>query len=238
MCPYAENPDPERLLDEELRGPVDPKVAKELGNLMWVQQMRVRANRRSYTDYWPFIPVSASALGNGSLSMSGEFIPPKPPAWYAALYGPASRNNESIRLGESLTNPSVTVPGDDDDGFEGVLDLYRGAVQGSGLSRELELEVGGIGNDAELIGGGWEGASSLEISIKGGAPADTTHTGTQESRISTLAEYRRVVEAEKGEPSSKPGVPKEDPPLGIEWSYSCCGYATGKVVNPKKARHS
>ena len=213
--PYPEHPDPKRLLDEELRGPVDPRVAKELGDLM-------RKKRP--------IPLS----DNGSLSSHGELTSGKPTPDAAALYGPASRNNESIRLGEGLTKPNVIVLDDDDDGFEAVLDLYRGAIQGSSLSRELELTVWG---DDGLTGAGWEDASSLGISVKHNSAAPSSSGDSQESYIRSLAGYKQVIREENAKPPSSAAVaPCEEPPLGIRWSYSCCGYATGSVVNAQKAR--
>ena len=51
-----------------------------------------------------------------------------------AFHGPPPRNNESVHFGERPANPNVIAMGDDEDGgFEEVLDLCRGAVQGSTL---------------------------------------------------------------------------------------------------------
>ena len=232
LPPFPENPDPKRLLDDELRGPVDPSISKELGELMWKQQKRVQSELGGSAD--PFlVPTSISPLETVSSSSRGGITPLQSQLETIALYGPPVRNNESARLGQSLTNPNIIVPDDDnDDGFEGVLDLYRGAVQGSTLSMELELAVGG---DTGLTGVGWEDVGTLEVSVMRRSPASSSSEGFQESRIRTLAECKRVVGAEKTQPPSRPATIKEEPPLGIEWSYSYCGYATGRVVNVRSA---
>ena len=223
LPPYPEIPDSERLLEDELKGPIDPAVAGELGDLMWMQQKRVWGDRGGYSDPFLGLPIPTSTLGSRSSSLHEGATPAQPAPEVIALYGPLPRSNESTHLGERLANPSaITVDDDEDGGFGEVLDLYRGAVQGSALWMELELAVGG---DAGLTGVSWEAASSLEISIGGGSGEP------QEPRIRTLAEYKRVVEAEKAVSLSEHAIPREEPPLGIEWSYSCCGYAAGKVVN-------
>ena len=228
LSPYPENPDPELSLDDELRGPIDPAIAAELGELMWKQQKRVWLDEGGYADYYLAEPVPKL-----SPSAHDRVDPTQPQPETAALYGPPPRNNESVHLGESLTSLDVTViDGDDDSGFEGVLDLYRGAVQGSVLSGELELEIGG---DFGLTNVCWGDVSSLEVSIKGKSPTPSPSGELQDSRISTLGEYRQVVEAENARALLKQVAPKEKPPLGIEWTYKCCGYVVGKVVDTHKA---
>ena len=219
LPPYPENADSERLL-EELKGPVDLEIARELEGLMWVQQKRVWCNRGGYSDPFLGSPIPGSLLDSKSLSSCEGATPAQSGPGIFALYGPPSRNNESIHLGERLTNPS-TIAADDEEGggFEEVLDLYRGAVQGSSLSMELDLVVG---SDAEFMGVGWEAASSLEVGIKDGFGG---------LRTRTLAQCRRVAEVEKVASLSKHAIPRGEPLLDIEWSYSSCGYATGKVVN-------
>ena len=233
LPPFPEIPDPKRSLDDELKGPIDPVIAKELGDLMWVQQNRVWKARRGSTNPPPSpTPFSPPDIRSSSSRMRVTPVQPRPEV--IALYGPPPRNNESVRLGEGLTDPNVIVLDDDeDDGFEEVLDFYRGAVQGSSLSMELELVVGGP--EVGLIGVGWEGVSSLEVSIERGSSAPSSSGEPQESRIRTLAEYERVVEAEKKLLPLGQATTKGEPPLGIMWSYSCCGYATGKVVNVRNA---
>jgi hypothetical protein len=229
VCPYPENPDSMCLLDEESRGPVDPTLAKELGDLMWMRQGRVWRSRGDD----PFLrPTQIPPPDDRPLGTQGELISSKQALEVAALYGPASRNNESIRLGENLTNPKVIVLDDDDDGFGAVLDLYRAAVQGSSLSKELELAIGG---DVEHIGVGWEDVSCFGVSIERGASDSSLSTEAQESSIHTLEEYKRVVREENARSASDSIAKKEEPPLGIEWSYSCCGYATGRVVDVRSA---
>ena len=230
-CP-PENPDPKRSLDEEIRGPVDPKVAKELGVNMWEQQGRVWRNRESYADPWLSLPMADSVPDSKQSGSHGELTTSKPAPEVAPLYGPAPRNNESIRLGESLTNPDVIVLDDDDDGFEGVLDLYLGAVQGSTLSKELELAVWG---DDGLTAVGWENISSLEINVKHKTPAPPSPPGdTGGSHVRNLAGYKRIVKEEKANPLPRTTPSKEGPLLGIDWSYSACGYATGTVRRAQK----
>ena len=220
---HPENPDPKRLLEDELKGPVDPAVARELGHLMWMQQKRVWGDRGDYSDPFLGLPIPISSFDTGSSSSREGAAPVRSGPEMIALYGPVSRNNESIHLGEGLANPKgVGLDGDEGCGFGEVLDLYRGAVQGSALSMELELAVGG---DAELTGVGWGIAGSLEVSID---------RGPQELRIRTLAEYERVVKAENAVPLL-PKIPKEEPPLGIKWSYSSYGYSTGEIVDTRKA---
>jgi hypothetical protein len=229
--PFAENTDPKRLLDDALKGPVDPATAKELGDLMFMQQRRVWDKLGGFAD--PFLaPIPISLIHTRSSSSCRGVTPAQTLPETIALYGPAPRNSQSIRLGEGLTNPNVIlVDDDDDDGFDGVLDLYLGAVQGSTLSVELELAVGdGIG----LTGTGWADVSSLEVSIKNRSFAPSPSGEPKESRVRTLAGYEQAVEA-KTPPPLKPANPNEEPPLGIEWSYSCYGYATGRVVNPHRA---
>ena len=219
---YPENADSERLL-EELKGPVDLAVARELEGLMWMQQKRVWCNCGGYSDPFLGSPVPAPLLDSRSSSPCEGATPAQSRQEIFALYGPPSRNNESIHLGERLTNPNTIAADDEEDGgFEEVLDLYRGAVQGSALSMELELTAK---SDVELMGVGWEAASSLEVGIRDGSG------GPRESRTRTLAECRRVVEVEKVVSLSEHAIPREEPLLGIEWSYSSCGYAAGKVVN-------
>ena len=196
------------------------------------QQKRVQSKLGGSAD--PFLaPTPISPLDTESLSPRMGVDSPQSRQEVIALYGPPLRNNESSHLGQSLTNPNIVVlDDDDDDGFEGVLDLYCGAVQGSTLFMELEFAAGG---DVGLIGVGWEGVSSLEVSIGYGPSTPSSSEELQESRIRTIADYKQVVEVEKGRSSLKPPVPEGDPPLGIEWSYSCCGYATGKVVHSRRA---
>ena len=159
--PYPGISDSERL--EELKGPVDPATAGELGDLMWMQQRRIWDDREGYSD--PFVGrrIPISLLDDRPSSSGQGGIPTQSQPEMIALYGPPPRNNESTHLGERLTNLNATAVGDSEDaGFEEVLDLYRGAVQGSTLSMELELAVGG---DAGL-GVSWEAAGSLEVSIR------------------------------------------------------------------------
>ena len=201
---YPDNPYPERSLDEELEGLVDTEVVKELADLMWKQQKRVWDSLGGYVDHYLLRPVPISPITDKSSESDGESgeepVLVESIQDSAPLYGPVPRNNESIHLGESLTNPNVIILDDDEDEqFGKVLDLYRGAVQGSILSRELEIEVG---VDVEYASVGWGEVSALEVSVK------------------------RVVE---------PVPQKEEPPLGIEWSYSSCGYAAGRVVNVHNA---
>ena len=197
---YPDNPYPERSLDEALEGLVDTEVVKELADLMWKQQKRVWDSLGGYVDHYllrpvPIFPITEKSLKSDEEPVFVESVPDSAP-----LYAPVPRNNESIHLGESLTNPNVIILDDDEDEqFGKVLDLYRGAVQGSILSRELEIEVG-VG--VEYASVGWGEVSALEVSVK------------------------RVVE---------PVPRKEEPPLGIEWSYSSCGYAAGRVVNVHNA---
>ena len=224
LPPYPENPEAERLLEDGLGEPVDPATAREFGGLMWKQQRRVWDDQGGYSD--PFVSrrIHISLLDDRPSSSGEGETPAQLEPEMVALYGPPLRKNESTHLGERLTNPSAPEVDDDRDvGFEEVLDLYRGAVQGSALSMELELAVGGDSG----LGVGWEAASSLEVGIKRGSGEP------RESRIFTPAEYKRVVEAEKV--MSGPAIPREEPPLGIEWSYGCCGYAAGKVVNVHSA---
>jgi hypothetical protein len=232
LSPFPENLDPKLLLNDALKEPVNPTVAKELGDLMFMQQRRVWDKLGGFAD--PFlasIPISLIRTEPPSPCRDSKVTPAQPQLEMIALYGPAPRNNESTRLGESLTNPNVIVVGDDDDdGFDGVLDLYRGAVQGSSLSAELELEVGdGVG----LMGMGWVDVSSLEVSIKHRSSTPSPYGEPKESYVCTLAGYKQVAEV-KTPPSVKPATPKEEPPFGIEWSYSCYGYATGRVVNARR----
>ena len=229
---YPDNPYPERSLDEELEGLVDTEVVKELADLMWKQQKRVWDSLGGYVDHYLLRPVPISPITDKSSESDEEsdeepvFVDSVPDS--ALLYGPVPRNNESIHLGESLTNPNVIILDDDeDDGFGKVLDLYCGAVQGSVLSRELEIEVG---VDVEYAGVGQGEVSTLEISVKGKCSTHTSLGRSKETRIPTLEEYKRVVEAERSLPSLRPVVVKEEPPFSVEWSYSCCGYATGKVL--------
>ncbi|KAF9649296.1 hypothetical protein BDM02DRAFT_3114082 [Thelephora ganbajun] len=229
LPPCPENSDPKRSLDDELRGFVDPAIAGELGGLMWMQQKRVWDEIGGYADHWLHLPIPISLLDTRSSNLGSGATPGQPQPETAALYGPTPRNNGSVHLGESLTNPNVIVLDDDeDDGFGEVLDLYRGAVQGSTLSAELELAVGG---DDGLTGVGWEDASSLEVSIRRRSPLVTSAGELRESQVCTLAEYKQVMEAEKTLSSLKPVMPKEQPPLGIEWSYSCSGYSAGRVID-------
>jgi hypothetical protein len=156
---------------------------------MWMQQKRVWDNKKKYSDPFLGFPIPISLLDSRSPGSREGGAPALSGPEMIALHGPPPRNNESIHLGASLANPNtIAVDDDEGGGFEEVLDLYRGAVQGSTLSMELELAVGG---DAGLVGVGWETASSLEVSVGCGSGEP------QESRIRTLAEYRRVVEAEK-----------------------------------------
>ena len=194
---------------------------------MWEQQNRVWKGRWGFPNPFP-VPKLFSPPDTRSTGSYRGMTPA--PSWMktTALYGPPPRNNESVRLGERLTNPNVIDLDDEEDGgFEEVLDLYRGAVQGSTLSMELEFAVGDIG----LIGSGWEDVDSLEISVKHRSPASSPSGEPKESQIRTLAEYRQVVAAEQALSLSRPASTKEEPPLGIEWSYTCRGHATGRVVN-------
>lgn len=180
---------------------------------MWMQQKRVWGNggRRSdpFFDYLSLI----SQLDIWPSSSEGEASPVQSREEVIALCGLAPRTNGFTHLGERLVNPSVIeLSNDDDDGaFEEVLDLYRGAVQGSTLSMELELTVGGEDGFAEA---NRESASALEVSAERGCS----------------------VEAQGAMPALEKAVPGQESPLGIEWAYSCCGYATGRAVDPHKAR--
>jgi len=233
LPPSPEIPDPKRLLDDGLKGPVDSAISRELGDLMWMQQRRVWNNRGGYSDPFLLLPIPAPVLNTSSSSSRREATPPQSRPETIPLYGPPPRNNESTCLGESLTNPNVIVlDNDGDDGFEEVLELYRGAVQASTLSTELEHV---LGDDVGLTSVGWEHISSLEVSIKRGSSGPSPSEESQESHIRTLAEYIEVVEVEKTLPPSTLATPGEEPPLGIEWSYSCCGYTTGRVVNVRTA---
>ena len=201
---------------------------------MWMQQKRVWNVLGGYSDPFLLSPTPISLVDARPSSSYGGATAAQPVPGIIALYGPPSRNNESTRLGESLTNPNVIVLDDDEDGgFEQVLDLYRGAVEGSTLSMELELTVGG---DAGLIEVGWETASSLEVSVERRSSTPVFSGEPQGSRIRTLAEYKKIVEAEKVSPPLEQAIPGEEPPLGIEWVYSSCGYASGRVVNPQRAK--
>ena len=211
---------------EELKGPVDPATAGELGDLMWMQQKRVWDDRGGYSDPFVSRPIPISLLDDRSLSSGEGGTPAKSQPKMIALYGPPPRYSESTHLGKRLTNPNtIEVDNNRDAGFEEVLDPYRGAVQGSTLSMELEVAVGG---DAGL-GVRWEVASSLEVSIGSG------YGEPREPRISTLAEYRQAVEAEKVVSLSEPAILKDEPTLGIEWSYHSCGYTTRRVIDSQKA---
>ena len=148
--PFPDTPYPKRTLEEELKGSVDPQVDKELSQFMWEQQERmwerqeqVWLRTRRHED--PFLrPIPISLPDNGSSSPRVESVSGKPTPEVAALYSLAPRNNESTHLGGSLTDPNAAASDDDDGGgFLGVLDLYFSAVQGSTLSRELELEIWG-----------------------------------------------------------------------------------------------
>lgn len=196
---------------------------------MWMQQKRVWDDRGGYSDPFLGLPIPISQLNTRS-SSSCEGVAPVPSELeIIALYGPPPRNNESVHLGERVANPSIiALDNNEDGGFEEVLDLYRGAVQGSTLSMELELTVG---DDSGLTGVSWVAASSLEVGMERGPFTPTPSGG---SRICTLTEYKQVVEAEKAQPLLEPAAPMEDPPLGIKWVYSSCGYATGRIVNPQK----
>ena len=234
LSPYPENEDPKSLLADELKGPVDPVIAQELGDLMWMQQKRVWDNLGGYSDPFLCLPIPTSLLNIKSLGSWEGVATVQSGLEATALYGPPSRINESTRLGESLTNPNIIVLDDDEDGgFEQVLDLYRGAVEGSTLSMELELAVGG---DAGLIEVDWETASSLEVSVERRSSTPAFSGEPQGSRIRTLVEYKKVVEAEKVSPPLEQAIPGEEPPLGIEWVYGSCGYASGRVVNTRRAK--
>ena len=135
LPPDSEIRDWKRLLEEDLRGWVDPVIAKGLGDLMWMQQKRVCGDEGGYSD--PFfdhlsrvalLDIRPSSLKGG---LREEVM---------ALYGPTPRTNRFTHLGERLVNSSVIELNDDEerDGvFEDVLDLYRSAVEGSVLSMEL-----------------------------------------------------------------------------------------------------
>jgi len=227
LSPYPEIPDPRHSLDDELSGPIEPATAEEFRKLIWEQQRRIWSKEGGFAD--PYLTTPVPELGAKSLSVHDGITPTQPRPETTALYDPPPRNNESVHLREKSASSGAPT---DDGGFEEVLDLYRGAVQGAALSGELEFVVGGgIGSTSV----GWEDVSSLEISIRGGPSAPSSSGEPQESRVHTLGEYIRVVEAEKALPPLKPVPSKEEPPLGIEWSYSCCGYATGSVVNPRSA---
>ncbi|KAF9789563.1 hypothetical protein BJ322DRAFT_543300 [Thelephora terrestris] len=233
LTPYPEVPEPKRSLEDELRGPIDPEVAKEFGELLWGQQKRTQEQGGSDLDPSLFLlgPVSASDDRPSSPDQESTLIRSLPEM--AMLYGPPPRNNESIHLGESLTNPNVIVVDDEEDGgFGEVLDLYRGAVQGSNLSRELEFAIGASG---EWVTTGWEDVSSLQVSVKRGTPGPPSFGERQESRFLTITEYKQAVEAEKALPVPESAIPKQESPFGIEWSYSCLGYAAGRVVDLRKA---
>jgi hypothetical protein len=162
--PDPKNPDLKRSLDDELRGPVDQAVPEEL---MWMQKKRMRDDREGYSNPSLGLSTPASLPDNRSSSCHEGEVPAQSGPEMIALYGPASRNNESIHPGENL---------------------HHGTVQRSTFSMGLELAVGG---NARLMGVSWKAASSLEVSIGHGSG------GPQGTRIRTLAEYRQVVKAEK-----------------------------------------
>ena len=231
LTPYPEIPEPKPSLEEELRGPVDPGLAEELAGLMWKQQTRISKNRKSPSDPLLSLHIPDSLLDGRSPSPDRESTPVHLLPGVALLYGPTPRNNESIHLGESLTSPDVIVLDDDEDGgFGEVLELYRGAVQGSTLLRELELAFG----DDEHPGAGWEDVSSLEVGVKRGSLDPSSPREVQGSRIHTIEEYKKVLGVDDAR-VAKPIAQKEAPPLGIEWTYRCCGYSTGSVVKIHRA---
>jgi hypothetical protein len=228
-----EEPDPQRLLEDQLKGPADPEVVEELGDLMWKQLGRVWRGGGCIEDPLFSEPISEFHAMPSSPSESGPPTQLRPET--VAMLGPALRTNESTHLGEGPKDPNSIILGDDEDGgFEEVLDLYHGAVQGSSLSRELELA---LEDDVEHPSASWEGASGLQVSIRSGSPVQGTSGESQESRVRTVAQpHPSLVETEKGLSLPKAVVPEVEPPLGIEWSYHGCGYATGRVVNLQKAK--
>ena len=234
---YPDNPYPERSLDEELEGLVDTEVIKELADLMWKQQKRVWDSLGGYVDHYLLRPVPISPIADKSSESDEEldkepvFVDSVPDS--ARLYTPVPRNNDSIHLGESLTNPNVIVlDEDEDDGFGRVLDLYRGAVQGSALSRELEIEVE---DDVGYTNVDWEGVSCLELGTSHKSSIPSSSGGATEPCTRAIAECKWPVEAESSRSPSGTISAEEEPPLGIRWSYSTCGYATGLVENLQKA---
>ena len=232
LPPFPENPDPKLSLDDELKGPVDPSIDKELGELMWRQQKRIQSESGGSTDPL-LVPIPISVLDIRSSSSSRGVTSAQSRLETIALYGPRPRKNESTCLGEGLTVPNIVAldNDDDDEGFGEVLDLYRGALQGSMLFNELEIVEGEFAGLAEVD---WQNTSALEVSIRQTTLGPSSLRDTSGSRIRTLAEYARAIRADGARPSLKEIVPKEEPPLGINWSYSACGYATGTVVNARK----
>ena len=144
VSPFPEGSYPERLPEAEY---------DELVGLAWKREERVGSQVGAFSDPYPD-PLSISSLDASSLSPTRSEL--------TALCGLSPRNNESVHLGEGLTNPTVTLV-DDDDGLESVLAIYCGAVRGSALSMELELAFGG---DTGSTGAGWEGSSTLEVSVE------------------------------------------------------------------------
>lgn len=201
---------------------------------MFEQQKRLWLARRNGEDCDPFLrPTTISELSDNPSSSKGDesSLPVVSRLEMSALLGPAPGNNRYTHLGKGPADPTVTVVDNDrDGGFEEVLELYCGAVQGSSLSRELELALGGDEDVSVSV----EGAGSLQVSIKRGSPDPSSLGGEPESLICTLEEYKLVVKEEDERSSSKPTVQKEEPPLRIKWDYTGCGYATGTVVKTNK----
>ena len=86
---------------------------------MWAQQKRVRGKVEGFADP-VLLPLHISQLDTRSSSSRGGVTPAQSRPEGIAVYGPPSRNSESVHLGESLANPNVIVVDDnDDDGFGG-----------------------------------------------------------------------------------------------------------------------
>ena len=140
-------PDPETwdwkgLLEEGLRGPVDPVIVKELEDLMWMQQKRVWGDEGGCSD--PFF----SHLSRISLL----------DIW------PSNLEEGVTHAHQRETDKPGAIESSNDEGvgaFEEVLDLYRGAAEWSMLSMELEMTVGG---NEVFMKANWENASALEVS--------------------------------------------------------------------------
>ena len=180
---HSESPGSGHPLKEEPKEAVGRKVSEKVADLMWVRQNRIGAKGGRSAD--PVVQVPGMAI----------------------LYGPAPQYVDPTLVNECLQNPDIIVLDDDeDDGFEKVLDLYRGAVFGSALPRELKPR-----------------------------PSGPSYSGHALRTTRTLEGHKQVVEEADPRMLSKPTTAKEEPPLGIEWSYSCCDYAVGKVVNSRKA---
>lgn len=210
LNPHSESPELQRPPKEEPQEAVGQKKAEKLADLLWVRRNRVQ--------------------GRGG----GPTNPVVQTPEITALYGPAPRYIKPTHVTESLPDPNVIVLDDEDDGFGKVLDLYSGAVQGSALTEELDLAIWGDTNtkNADVDS---EDASALGISILVNPPVQTPTGESRGLRIHTLEEYRDLIEIERGLAVPATVTRREVPPLGIEWNYRGCGYATGRVVNSRRA---